>query len=80
MTDLNAIAVELGELGRADFALLHQLRRHNDELIARLEVHRERRCTVLKTLLAHMVATGQVSEGSVQASTQKDPPPNPGGG
>ena len=69
MADLNAIAHELGDLGREEAALTHKL----------LTVHK-RRCELLNDLGGHLEDAGQIDTGTMQAAAQKKPPPNPVGG
>jgi hypothetical protein len=56
--DKNALALELGELGRSDAKVLAALIAQNPDskLAAKLEANRARRCEILTTIANHSSA------------------------
>lgn len=66
MPDLNALAKELGDLGREEADLMHR----------QIAIHR-RRCELLNELGKFHVARGDLDSATLQPAAQKKPPPNP---
>lgn len=66
--DRNAIAHELGKLGREDFRCMARMARD----LARIEANRARRCELL-TAVARAPETGLAPDVSTNATAPKDP-------